>query len=282
MRDKTVLITGADGDIGRETARGIALKGAAILMACIDLTAARPVCEAIKQETGNPNIDLLQIDLASLNSIREFARQFFKKYGGLDVLINNAGVYCHTHQKTQDGFERTIGINLLGHFLLTNMLLPIIGQTPHARIINVASDAHYQSKFDITDLNWQKRKYSGFRAYADSKLAIVLATQELADRLKDSGITVNAVHPGHTATRIWNIWPGKWYQALLDKIINRFMIPSAEGAVASIHLASSDEVKDVTGKYFSRLHMKEPSPKCKDAQLQKSLWQQSEKLTGLA
>jgi retinol dehydrogenase-12/retinol dehydrogenase-13 len=281
MQGKIVLITGADGDIGRETTRGIAKKGAAIVMACIDLQLAKPVCETIKQESGNSNIELMQIDLASLSSIREFAQQFSRKYQRLDVLINNAGVYCQTRQQTRDGFEKTIGINFLGHFLLTNLLLPIIRQTPQARIINLSSNAHQQSKFSIDDLNWQKRKYSGFPAYADSKLAIVLFTQELAERLQDAGITVNAVHPGHTATRIWNIWPGKWYQAVIDKVINRMMITPEEGAVASIYLASSDEVKGVTGKYFSRLQLKDPSPRCKDMQLQKGLWDLSEKLVGL-
>ena len=281
MQDKIVLITGADGGIGRETTRGIAKNGATIIMACIDLNLARPVCEAIKQESGNSNLDLMQIDLASLASIREFAQQFSRKYQRLDVLINNAGVYCQTRQETRDGFEKTIGINLLGHSLLINSLLPVIKQTPESRIINLSSNAHYQSKFDVSDINWQKRKYSGFPAYADSKLAIVLATLELAERLKDVGVTANAVHPGHTATAIWNIWPGKWYQALLDKIINRFMITPEEGAQASIFLASSNDIKGVTGKYFSQKQLKDPSPRCKNVRLQKDLWQLSEKLTGI-
>jgi NAD(P)-dependent dehydrogenase (short-subunit alcohol dehydrogenase family) len=282
MRGKTVLITGADGDIGRETTRGIAARGAAIVMACIELSLARPVCEAIKKESGNANITLMQIDLSSQASIREFAQQFSLKHQSLDVLINNAGVYCHTRQETRDGFEKTIGINLFGHFLLSNLLLPVIKQTAGARIINLSSNAHYQSKFDVSDINWQKRKYSGFRAYADSKLAIVLFTQELAKRLMKTGTTVNAVHPGHTATQIWNIWPGKWYQALLDKIINRFMITAGEGAQASIFLASSEEVKAVTGKYFSQKQLKDPAPKCKDVQLQTDLWQLCENLTGIS
>ena len=243
---------------------------------------ARPICQAIKRVSNNQSIDLMQLDLAWLDSVREFAQQFFRKYQRLDVLINNAGVYCHTRQETRDGFEKTIGINLLGHFLLINLLLPILKQTPGARILNLSSNAHYQSKFDVSDMNWQKRKYSGFPAYADSKLAIVLATQELAEKLKDAGVTVNAVHPGHTATQIWNIWPGKWYQSLLDKIISRFMITPEEGAQASIFLASSGEVKGVTGKYFSQKQLKDPAPKCKDAQLQKALWQLCEKLTGTA
>jgi NAD(P)-dependent dehydrogenase (short-subunit alcohol dehydrogenase family) len=282
MQGKTVLITGADGDIGRETTMGIARQGAAIVMACIDIQIARPICQAIKRVSNNQSIDFMQLDLASLDSVREFAQQFSRKYQRLDVLINNAGVYCHTRQETRDGFEKTIGINLLGHFLCANELLPLIKQTPAARIINLSSNAHYQSKFDISDMNWQKRKYSGFRAYADSKLAIVLFTQELAKRLMETGTTVNAVHPGHTATQIWNIWPGKWYQNLLDRIINRFMIPPEAGAQASIFLASSDEVKGVTGKYFSQKQLKDPSPKCKDPQLQKALWQLCEKLTGIA
>jgi NAD(P)-dependent dehydrogenase (short-subunit alcohol dehydrogenase family) len=281
MQGKTVLITGADGGIGREITKALAKKGATIVMACIDLTEAQPVYEAIKQESGNTQIELMQLDLTSLSSIREFARQFLQKYRQLNVLINNAGVYCAKREETQDGFEKTIGTNYLGPFLLTNLLLLLLQQTPEARIINVSSNAYFQGKIDLHDLHL-KKKYHGFKAYASSKLAIVLFTQELAERLKDTGITVNALHPGHVATNIWNMWPGKWYQALLFKIIRWFAMPPQEAAQTSIYLASSDEVKGITGKYFEKKKTKEVSPKCKDRQLQKGLWQLSEKLTGLA
>jgi NAD(P)-dependent dehydrogenase (short-subunit alcohol dehydrogenase family) len=282
MQGKIVLITGADKGIGRETTRGIAKTGATIVMASLNpQEEGNPVCDAIKQESGNPHIEVMALDLASLDSIRDFVRQCSQKYQQLHVLINNAGVYCHTRGETKHGFERTIGINLLGPFLLTNLLLPLLQQTPGARILNVSSNAHFQGKIDLGDLHLSKN-YQGFKAYANSKLAIVLFTQELAERLQDTGITVNALHPGHAATDIWNIWPGKWYQALLTKIVQRFMISSEEAAQTSIYLASSNEVKGITGKYFEKKKIKEKvSPKSKDRQLQKALWQLSEKLTGL-
>jgi len=195
-------------------------------------------------------------------------------------LINNAGVYCAKREETEDGFEKTMGINYFGPFLLTNLFLPILEKTPEARIINVSSNAYFQGKINLNDLNLEKR-YQGFKAYSASKLAIVLFTLELAARLKDTGVTVNALHPGHVATEIWNMWPGTWYQALLFKGIRRFAKSPEEAAQTSIFLACSDMVKGVTGKYFDNKETKKVSPLCNDLQLRKALWEISEKLTGL-
>jgi len=222
------------------------------------------------------------LNLGSLSSIRQFATHFSQKYQQLNVLINNAGVFRWKREETQEGFEKTIGINYLGHFLLTHLLLPILKQTPGARILNVSSNAYFQGKIDLDDLHL-KKKYTGVKAYDSSKLAIVFFTQELAERLQGTGVTVNALHPGHAATNIWNMWPGTWYQALLFKILKMLMKPTVEAAQNSIYLASSNEVKGITGKYFEKKKIKERvSPKSKDRQLQKALWQLSEKLTGLA
>lgn len=281
MQGKLVLITGADCGIGRETTKALAKKGAGIVMACIDANAAEPLCEAIKQESGNPQIEVMQVDLSSLGSIREFVGQFSEKYRQLEVLINNAGVFSMKRQETEAGFEKTMGINYLGPFLLTNLLLPILKQTPEARIVNVSSNSHFQSKLDLDDLHL-KNKYKGTIAYSNSKLAIVLFTQELAERLKDTAITVNALHPGHANTNIWNLWPGKWYQTLFRKIMNIFLVPPNEAARTTIYLAESDEVRGVSGKYFDKKKTKEVSPQAKDMQLQKGLWELSEKLTGLS
>jgi NAD(P)-dependent dehydrogenase (short-subunit alcohol dehydrogenase family) len=281
MKEKTILITGADGGIGRETTKGLAQTGATILMGCIDLQEARPVCEMIKREAGNTSVEVLQIDLASLNSIRAFVKQFSSKYGELNVLINNAGVYCAKREETEDGFEKTMGINYFGPFLLTNLFLPMLEKTPEARIINVSSNAYFQGKINLNDLNYEKR-YQGFKAYSASKLAIVLFTLELAARLKNTGVTVNALHPGHVATDIWNMWPGTWYQALLFKVIRRFAKSPEEAAQTSIFLACSDLVKGVTGKYFDNRETKEVSSLCNNLQLRKDLWEMSEKLTSLA
>jgi NAD(P)-dependent dehydrogenase (short-subunit alcohol dehydrogenase family) len=282
VQGKTVLITGADGGIGTETTKAIAEKGATIIMACIDKAAAEPLCQAIKEESGNPNIEVMHIDLASLASIRQFVKEFSDKYKQLHVLINNAGIFSMNRGETQHGFERTMGINYLGPFLLTNLLLPLLKQTPEARILNVSSNAYPQGKIDLDDLHF-KKKYQGFRAYGTSKLAIVLFTQELAERLKDTGVTVNALHPGHAGTDIWNMWPeGKWYQTMISNLMKRLMGSPKDAAQTSIYLASSEDVKGVTGKYFDNKKPKEVSPKCKDIQLQKALWEVSEKLTGLA
>lgn len=281
MQGKTVLITGADGGIGRETTKALARKGATIIMACIDLNYAKPVYEDIIEESGNKKIEMMQVDLASLSSIREFTRHFSNRYQQLNVLINNAGVYCAKRGETKDGFEKTMGINYLGPFLLTNLLLPLLKKTPEARIVNVSSNAYFQGKIDLNNLHLKKR-YQGFKAYSASKLAIVLFTLELAERLKDTGVTVNALHPGHVATDIWNMWPGTWYQELLFKIVRRFAKSPEEAAKTSIYVASSDELKGITCTYFDNKHPKALSPKCNDLHLRKGLWELSEKLTGLA
>ncbi len=281
MKGKICLITGADGGIGRATTRGLAQKGATIVMACINLDDAKPVCEEIKRESGNENIEMMQVDLASLNSIRSFVQHFANTFKELHVLINNAGVYCAKREETEDGFEKTIGINYLGPFLLTNLLLPTLKQTQGSRVINVSSKAYFQGKCTLQDFHFKKR-YQGFKAYSASKLAIVLFTLELATRLQGTGVTVNTLHPGHVATDIWNMWPGTWYQALLFTIIRRFAKSPEEAAQTSIYLASSDEVRGVTGKYFDNKEVKETSPQCRDLKLRNDLWELAEKLTGLA
>lgn len=282
MQGKTVLITGANSGIGRETTRALAQKGATIVMACRNLAKAQTVCDIIKQESGNRQVEVMHLDLASLASIRGFAGKLAQKHRQLDVLLNNAGTFSMTRQETEDGFEMTMGVNHLGTFLLTHLVLPLLEQAPKARIINVSSDAHFQGLINLDDLNLE-RKYQGFRAYANSKLANVMFTLDLAERLHDTGFTVNALHPGRVNTGMWNTWPEeKWYHAPLEKVIGLFTISAEEGAQTSIYLASSDKVSGITGQYFDKKRPKEPSPRCNDLQLRKGLWQLSEELTGLA
>jgi NAD(P)-dependent dehydrogenase (short-subunit alcohol dehydrogenase family) len=273
MQGKTVLITGADGDIGRNTVQGIALKGARIVMACIDAKQAEPVRDAIIAETKNSNIEIMQLDLASQADIRRFVEEFSAKYTTLDVLINNAGVFSLKRFETEDGLEKTIGINYFGHYLLTTLLLPVIKRGEKARIINVSSDSYKQAKFDPDDLQTKVKYKTGMEAYSLSKLAIVLYTQELAEQLQGSGITVNAVHPGHVATGIWNMWEHpKWYQTLLIKVLNLFMITPEKGALTSVYVACSDEVDGITGKYFSKQKVVPIKSKYNTTQIQKQLW----------
>lgn len=281
MKGKIVLITGANGGIGKETARGLAKMGATIVMACRNLTRAVAVCEAIKRGSGNARIEVMQLDLTSLRSVRELVSQFSGKHQQLNVLINNAGVICAGGRETEDGFNRVMATNYLGPFLLTNLLLPLLKQTPEARIINVSSIAHLWGRIDLNDLNL-KRRFRFRGAYASSKLALILFTQELSERLKQTGITANALHPGVVATDIYRIGPeGSWYQATFRTILSVVMISPQDGAQTSIYLASSDDVRGVTGKYFYKLNPSFVSPKCRDTRLQKGLWQLSERLTGL-
>jgi NAD(P)-dependent dehydrogenase (short-subunit alcohol dehydrogenase family) len=272
MQGRTVLITGADGDIGRNTVQGIALKGARIVMACIDVKQAEPVRDAIIEETQNSNIEIMQLDLASQADIRRFAEEFIAKYTTLDVLINNAGVFSLKRFETEDGLEKTIGINYFGHYLLTTLLLPVIKNAETARIINVSSDSYKQAKFDPDDLQSRVKYKTGMEAYSLSKLTIVLYTQELAEQLNGTGITVNAVHPGHVATGIWNMWEHpKWYQTLLIKILNLFMISPEKGALTSIYVACSEDVDGITGKYFSKQKAVAVKSNYNTAQIQKQL-----------
>ncbi len=223
----------------------------------------------------------MQLDLSSQSNIRNFAENFISKYPVLDVLINNAGIFSLKRFETEDGLERTIGINYFGPFLLTHLLLPIIQKSKQGRIINISSDSYKQAKFNLDDLQ-SKIKYQGMKAYAASKLALILFTQELAEKLKTSNITVNAVHPGHVSTGIWNMWENpKWYQSLALKILNMFLISPEEGAQTSIHLATSDEVQSITGKYFSKKKPVQVNSKYNTLEIQKKLWEISNELTGL-
>ena len=156
MKDKLVLITGANSGIGKETARGLAAMGATIIMACRNLAKATPVRDAIIEETGNAGVSVMHVDLASLESIRTFAREFAAVHTCLDVLINNAGTFSTSRQETEDGFERTMGTNHLGPFLLTHYMLPHLMRAPAARIVNVSSAAAFFGKIDLDDLQMTK------------------------------------------------------------------------------------------------------------------------------
>ena len=198
------------------------------------------------------------------------------------MLINNAGILCGGRKATEDGFSRVIVTISLRHFLLTNLLLPLLKQAGEARIINTSSVAHLLGRIDLSDLNFKKRWVSKW-PYASSKLALILFTQELSERLKGTNITANALHPGVAATDIYRIGPvDSWYQKLLKKMTGFAMISPAEGAQTGIYLASSDDVRGVTGKYFYKMHPGHVSARCRDIKLQKGLWQLSEELTGLS
>lgn len=281
VNDAVVVITGANSGIGKETARGLAVTGARIVMACRNLEKAEPVREALMRETGNDGISVMHIDLASLASIRAFGRTFAATHSRLDILINNAGTFSTSREETEDGFEKTMGTNHLGPFLLTHSLLPLLKRAPEARIVNVSSRAAFFGKIDLEDLQ-MTRSYgmAGFRAYAASKLANVLFTQELAERLGGTGITVNAVHPGEVNTNIWPRHSAFW--RLVDRIQSRLRKTAEEGARTVIFAATSERLKGVTSQFLVDERVGEVKGSCNDIGLQKALWRASEALTGIS
>ncbi|WP_051534060.1 SDR family oxidoreductase [Desulfitibacter alkalitolerans] len=268
MYEKVAVITGATSGIGLETAKDLAQKGYCVVMACRDTEKAAGLAGEIINKSGNEYVRVLPLDMASMQSIRSFSESFSAQYDKLHVLINNAGVFCDKLQKTEDGFEMTMGVNYLGTFLLTRLLLPVIMDTAEARIINIASKAALYGKLKIDEQVFSNKIY-GFKAYSTSKLAQILFTIDLAEELKDSGVTVNAVSPGRVATNIWN------GSSLLMKIVKPIMmrnsISAQEGARTGVYLAVSPMVEGITGKLFDKEKIMEYNQKCLDEGLRKEL-----------
>ncbi|KAK3872325.1 hypothetical protein Pcinc_022543 [Petrolisthes cinctipes] len=201
---KTVIVTGASAGIGKEAARDLARRGARIILACRNLEKAQRVAEEITTDTWNHNVVVRELDVSDLDSVRKFAKEILTTEEHLDILINNAGMAGHPKREvTHDGLELTMATNHYGHFLLTNLLLKLLKKSAPSRIIVVSSVMHkFCTKLDPEDLNFEKKYYSFFSSYNQSKLCNVLFTLELADRLKGVGVTANCLHPGAVATDI--------------------------------------------------------------------------------
>jgi retinol dehydrogenase 12 len=276
LKGKTVLVTGATAGIGRETALGVAKLGAHVVLVGRNAEKTKRVCEELRTATGNQQIDFLLGDLSLLSEVRKVAAAFLERFGTLHVLINNVGAINLKREVTAEGFELTFAMNHLGLFLLTELLLPALKKAAPARIVNLSSDAHRSGGLNFDDLQ-SERRYSSFGAYSRSKLMNILFTRELARRLADQRITVNAVHPGMVASDFMNK-PG-----LLGRLANGFVstfgLTSEKGARTSVFLASSQEVEGVTGKYFVKSKARSPSRAAQDDEAAKRLWEISEQLT---
>lgn len=281
MQNKTVLVTGGNAGIGLETARALAKLGATVVIVARDANKGEQAVADIKSTTGNNNVSFMKCDLGSQKQVRQLVADFKARHDRLDVLVNNAGAFFSEYGETEDGIERQFAINHLGPFLLTNMLLDLMKASAPARIVNVASRAHYRGWINFDDLNF-KNGYDGFiKAYGQSKLANVLFTHELARRLEGTGVTANSLHPGVVATDIAlkeskGIYRFGWW------LWKHFMITPVEGAATSIFLASSPAVEGVTGKYFDKSKAIPCAKKALDKNISLRLWEVSEKLTGLA
>ena len=279
LNGKICLVTGATAGIGQVTATALAAQGANVIITGRNQPKAEQTVEQIVSATGNQAVQYLLADFSDLQQVRELAREFNDRYARLDVLVNNAGAFINTRQETPYGVEKTLLVNHLSPFLLTNLLLKTLQNSPSARIVNVSSDAHQFDYMNFDDLSF-KRGYIGIKAYARSKLANVLFTYELARQLGSSTVTVNALHPGHVATDIWKtnfsfIGPAlKWIMGL-------FALTPQQGADNTIWLASSPQVQGLTGKYFVKREAVQSAPISYDEKIARQLWDVSARLTGL-
>ena len=199
---KTVIITGANTGIGLETAVDLAKRNARVILACRSVERGETAAVEVRKRSDNDNVVFVQLDLASLDSVRKFAAKILEEEPRIDILINNAGVFNPTYKKSADGFELTFAVNHLGHFLLTNLLLDRIKEAPSARIVNVSARAYEGGRIDFDDLN-SERSYSSFKAYSRSKMANILFTRRLSKELQGTGGIVNALHPGGIYTDIF-------------------------------------------------------------------------------
>lgn len=277
LSDKTALVTGANSGIGLETARALAQAGATVVLACRSAEKAEPVVAQLIEETGNDKLRFEPLDLADLDSVRAFAERWLQTEAPIDLLINNAGLAAHRGQ-TKQGFEIQFGVNHLGHFLLTELLLERVKASAPSRIVNVASAAHFQADAIPWDqLQQSTPSVAGLSEYAVSKLCNVLHAAELARRLEGTGVSTASLHPGVVATNVWRRlpWP-------LDWVAKRFMIGNEEGAQTTLHCCVSDEVVDNSGWYFDACAIKTPSKLARDTALQDELDQRSRAWVGLA
>lgn len=270
LSKSVILITGANTGIGKSTASALAARGAKLYLACRSESKTLPVIEQITAESGNPEVHFLPLDLGDLDSVRACAEAFLATGEPLHVLINNAGL-AGQQGLTASGFEKAFGVNHVGHFLLTELLLERLKQSAPARIVNVASSAHFQAggiDFDAVRRS-TKAATAGLPEYAVSKLANVLFTQELARRLEGSGVTTYAAHPGVVASDVWRKvpWP-------VRPVMKLFMKSTEQGAETTVYCATSPDVAQESGQYYEDSKRTEPSEKA-TPELAAELWRRS-------
>ncbi|GIW87031.1 MAG: retinol dehydrogenase [Isosphaeraceae bacterium] len=275
-----VLVTGATDGIGLVTARELARQGFRVAIVGRNPDKVERVAAALSQEPGaiTPVLGFVA-DLSLVAEVKALAERVREAMPRLDVLVNNAGAMFLRREETSEGIEKTFALNHLAYFTLTNQLMDCLRAAGTARIVNVASDAHRAaSGINFDDLQL-RRRYSGWRAYCQSKLANILFTRELARRLNGTGITANCLHPGFVRTAFFN------YRGLLGTLMRGFArvgaISPEQGARTTIYLATAPEVRDRTGSYFTKCAPVEPSPPARDDQTARRLWDLSEEMTGV-
>jgi len=278
MKNKICIVTGANSGIGYETALSFAKQGAKLLMVCRNKEKGTIALNEVKSASQNNDIELIIADFSSQKDIRRAAQEINNKYQSIDILINNAGAIQDLRNETVDGYETTFATNHLGYFLFTNLLLDKLKTAPKARIINVASSAQQMGKLNFDDLHL-KNGYTPMKAYAQSKLANIVFTYELAKRLKNTNITTNCVHPGVVRTGFAK--DSKGIVKFFFSLAKPFMRNAVKGAETMISLSTSPELEGVSGNFYFDKKIKKSIPDSYNDLIQKRLWEESEKLTNL-
>lgn len=274
LKGKVCLVTGTSSGIGKATAWGIAKTGATVVMTGRDKGRTEAAREEVMRRSENEDVHILLADLSSQAQIRELARAYQERFSRLDTLVNNAGTIPRKREVSEDGYEMQWAVNHLGYFLLTYLLLPVLKANAPARIVNVSSMVHSSGRIDFEDLQ-AEGSYSPTRVYANTKLANVLFTYELARRLEGTGVTANCLHPGVIATQLNRAYMGGGGGGEAD---------AAEleaGARTSVYLAASPEVEEFTGGYFSSGQARRSSQDSYDEELAKRLWAVSAEMVGV-
>lgn len=283
-KGRVAIVTGSSSGIGYETARVLANKNSTVIIAVRNLQKGNATLDKIKVGNQEADVRLMELDLANLESIRNFATEFKSSYSRLDLLINNAGVMVPPYSKTTDGFELQFGTNHLGHFALTGLLMDLIEKTHDSRIVNVSSSSHNYGDLNFEDLNWENRSYKKMKAYGDSKIANLYFTYELQKRfeIRNMNVIATASHPGWTATELQR-------HSVLIRFLNHFFAQDiAMGALPTLYAATGLDVQG--GDYFGPSGWREMRgyPKkvesnelSQNREIAVKLWEVSEKLTGI-
>ncbi len=275
MRDRGVMVTGSTTGIGLAVAQVLAAMGARVAIVASGEDRGRRALERVRAVAEGAEVELLLCDLASMASVRRLAADYMAGHDRLHVLVNNAAVVKRRREVTVDGLEVTFAVNHLAPFLLTNLLLPVLRASAPSRIVNVSSGLHGRGRIHLDDLQLE-RGFGPYVAYDQSKLANVLFTVALAERLGGTGVTANACHPGLIDSELGREMSA--FQRTVKRWISR---PTEEGARTPVYLASSPEVEGVTGKYFRDLREVAPSIRALDRGMAERLWAASARLAGL-
>ncbi|CAA9446866.1 3-oxoacyl-[acyl-carrier protein] reductase [uncultured Rubrobacteraceae bacterium] len=278
MGGKTVLVTGGTSGIGKATAVALAAMGADVVVIGRNPERGEAAVEEIKAQSHSEAVELMLADLSVRAEVRRLAEEFQERHDRLDVLANNAGLVQSKRTETEDGIEMTLAINHLAPFLLTSLLLGRLEQSAPSRVITVSSEAQRWGNMDFDDMQ-STRKYRGFPVYGMTKLANIMFTYELAERLKGTGVTANCLHPGGVSTNFGKNNGGP--MALFFRAAKPFMRSPEQGADTLVWLASSPDVEGVSGKYFSDRKEIEAKKIAYDPAARRRLWEISEDLTGL-